>query len=351
MLSYGNYKLKMKAAIYSPYLDTLGGGERYVMSVAKVLFDQGFSVDVESSDIEIIKKLENKLGIFLEGIKVVASIKRGDGYGLCFWLSDGSIPLLSARRNIIHFQRPFYEVDGKSLINRMKFLRIARVVVNSFFTKEWIDKEYPVKSILIYPPVAVDKFKPGKKENLVIYVGRFSQLEQSKRQDVLVRAFKRLYDSGLKNWKLVLAGGSEVGRTKFVDNLIKNSRYYPITIRENLSYSELRDLYARAKIFWSATGFGVDENKNPEKVEHFGITLVEAMAAGVTPLVFAAGGGKEIIRNGENGFLWESVGELIRLTKELVGNDSLSRKISVQARKDAQKYSYERFEKEILGII
>lgn len=70
----------------------------------------------------------------------------------------------------------------------------------------------------------------------------------------------------------------------------------------------------RSKIFWSASGFGVDEDKSPDKVEHFGITLVEAMASRVFPIAFAAGGHKEIIENGKNGFLWKEKDELIDLT-------------------------------------
>ena len=42
-----------KAAIYNPYLDTLGGGERYTLSFAKVLADEGWVVDVEWKDIKI----------------------------------------------------------------------------------------------------------------------------------------------------------------------------------------------------------------------------------------------------------------------------------------------------------
>src|SRR3989344_2793129 len=109
----------MRAAIHSPYLDTLGGGERYVSSFAKVLKDSGWDVDLESFDSDILIKIKQRLGIDLTGIRVTKDIKRGSGYDLCFWLSDGSIPTLYARRNILHFQRPFFNVEGRSLINRM----------------------------------------------------------------------------------------------------------------------------------------------------------------------------------------------------------------------------------------
>ena len=38
----------MRAAIYDPYIKSLGGGERYMISAAKTLSDSGWDVDVES---------------------------------------------------------------------------------------------------------------------------------------------------------------------------------------------------------------------------------------------------------------------------------------------------------------
>jgi glycosyltransferase involved in cell wall biosynthesis len=341
----------MRAAFYSPYLDTLGGGERYVISAAKVLNDHGWDVSVESKDKAILQKLEKRFDLDLSGIKVTGSIKRGDGYDLCFWLSDGSVPTLFARRNILHFQRPFSGVDGKSLINRMKFFRINRVVVNSEFTKSFIDREYPCETVVLYPPVDVEKFKPGKKENLILYVGRFSQLEQSKRQDVLVTVFKKFYDSFGHGWKMVLAGGSGIGRTKFVDKLKKSGTSYPVRVVENPSFKEIKNLYSRAKIFWSAAGYGVDEKRLPQKVEHFGISLVEAMAAGCVPLAYNAGGHREIIKDGMNGKLWNTKGDLLGFTRDLIENSADLRKISLNAVKDSFNFSYARFEANLLKLV
>lgn len=341
----------MRAAIHSPYLDTLGGGERYVLSVAKILLDHGWSVDLEFNDPKIVGKLESKFDFDLKGLNVVSDIKRGNGYDLCFWLSDGSVPTLYARKNILHFQRPFSNVEGKSLISRMKFFRINKVVVNSKFTKEFIDQEYPVESVVLYPPVDIKKFKPGKKENIILYVGRFSQLEQSKKQDVLLRAFKKFFDSGHNDWKLILAGGSEVGRTKFVDKLKEDARTYPVRIIENPSFKNLKEYYASAKIFWSASGYGVDEKKEPSHVEHFGITVVEAMAAGLVPVIFNAGGFKEIIDNGVNGYLWNTTEQLVSKTNSLVSNSKLFGSLVKKAKEDSQLYSYERFEKEFLSLL
>jgi glycosyltransferase involved in cell wall biosynthesis len=320
------------------------------MTVAHVLKKHGWDIEVEWKNPAITDLLEERLGIDLSGVQIVKSISKGAGYDLVFWLSDGSIPILFSKKSILHFQTPFRGVNGQSFLNRLKLKRISSVVCNSCFTKNFIDKEYGVKSVVVYPPVSVEEFTSAKKENVILSVGRFSQLQQSKRQDVLVDVFKEV-SCKLKTWKLVLIGGSEVGDDGFVKYLRQEAEGYPIEILENLPFSEVRKFYARAKIFWSAAGYGIDENEEPERVEHFGITVVEAMAAGCIPVVQKKGGHKEIVKEGENGFLWEGKAELLEKTVMLAQKDDMRRKISKKGGEDAKKFSQERFEEEFLKLI
>lgn len=341
----------MRAAIYNPYLDTLGGGERYTMTVAHILKKHGWDVDIQWSDPKILNWLTERLGIDLTGVRVIPRIADGKGYDFVFWLSDGSIPALLGRKNILHFQTPFHNVDGKSLFNRLKLARINKIVCNSQFTKGFIDNEYGVESVVVYPPVDVLQFKPGKKESLIVFVGRFSRLQQSKGQEVLIQAFKNMCNNGLSSWKLVLAGGSEIGGGEFVTQLKKEAEGYPIEILENLPFEEIRNLYAKAKIFWSASGFGINEQEEPEKVEHFGITVIEAMAAGCVPIVVNKGGHKEIVDSEENGFLWDKLEELESITQELISDERRRGEIAQASHKRAGDFSEKRFEKEILQIV
>jgi len=341
----------MRAAIINPYLDSLGGGERYSMAVATTLRDLGYSVDVEWKDIKIIAKLEKRFGISLNDVNFIPSTRRGEGYDMCFWVSDGSIPMLQARKNLLHFQVPFHDVGGGSLLNRMKMFRINKVICNSDFTKNVVDKEFRVNSAVLYPPVSVEKFRPRRKEKYIIYVGRFSQLKQSKNQHMLIEAFKRLYKSGFSEWKLILAGGSELGAGEYLIQLKRSVGDYPIEIIESSSFTQIVDLYGKAKIFWSAAGAGIDERKEPEKVEHFGISLVEAMASGCIPLVYGSGGYKEIIEDGKEGYLWETIQELIKKTKSVINTPSIAREISKSAVVKSKRYSYERFKKGLTDII
>lgn len=341
----------MKAAIYNPYFDTLGGGERYTMAVASALESAGYSVFIQWHDKKIKSDLEKRFGIDLKNINVVPDIKRGDGFDVCFWLSDGSIPMLRSRNNILHFQFPFSKVNGRSLMNKMKFYRINHVVCNSEFTKRFIDREYQINSKVIYPPVDVENIKPKRKTNTILYVGRFSSLTQSKHQDILIDAFKEMYDSGQKKYRMVLAGGVEIGVDKnVIPDLRKSAQGYPIRIVESPTYSKLLEYYGESKFFWSASGFGEDENLNPTKVEHFGITLVEAMAAGCVPLAYNAGGHKEII-TGNEGVLWGDIDHLCDETKNLIKDKKLFVEYQNNAIKRSKDFSYENFSDKIKDLL
>jgi glycosyltransferase involved in cell wall biosynthesis len=341
----------MKGAIYNPYWDTLGGGERYTISFAKVLTELGYSVDIEWKDAGILGKIEERFGIKLNNVNFVESVRKGEGYDVCFWISDGSIPLLHSRLNILHFQVPFVNVNGDSLINRMKMYRIKSVICNSNFTKKVIDNEYKVNSLVVYPPCDTSKIKSKRKENVILSVGRFSQLLQAKHQDVLLDAFVKMTNRGLNDWKLLLVGGSDVGSDEFLKILRRKAEGYPIEIIENPDYKKLVYLYGTAKIFWSASGYGEDEKENPKKVEHFGISLVEAMAAGCTPVVYNAGGFPEIVEHGKNGMLWKSENELVRITKALISDGKNLRSLSKEAVKRSKDFNYERFKEAVEKIL
>ncbi|MCX6724523.1 MAG: glycosyltransferase, partial [Candidatus Shapirobacteria bacterium] len=126
---------------------------------------------------------------------------------------------------------------------------------------------------------------------------------------------------------------------------------YPIEIITNPQFNHLKRLYGQAKIFWTAAGFGFDEAKEPEKMEHFGITTVEAMAAGCVPIVINKGGQKEIVKEGENGLLWEKETDLIAKTLKLMGDQKEWQTLSKKAQKKSQDFSEKVFYQRIKEII
>jgi len=367
----------MKIGIFSPYLDTLGGGERYMMTIAEFLSGEGHQVNIFWDDPSVKNKIRERLGIDLSRVNFVEDIfypknnlfirfKNTRKYDLIFVLSDGSIPFLFAKKNILHFQVPFKGVEGKSVLNKLKLTKFNRIICNSSFTKKYVDQEYGVTSQVIYPPVAVEEFKPGKKENLILSVGHFTKSVDyqkglirplhSKKQDILIEVFKQMYDQGLKNWQLILAGGALKEDESYVSALKKSASGYPIEIRTNINFAELKKYYARAKIFWHATGFGEDEVKHPERMEHFGIVVVEAMATGCVPVVINKGGLPEIVTHGANGLLWNTRSDLVKATLSAIGGQAIKsqtlwQKLSLQSIKSSRKFSKKVFCQKIDEII
>ncbi|TSC88456.1 MAG: Uncharacterized protein G01um101416_124 [Microgenomates group bacterium Gr01-1014_16] len=298
-----------RAGIHNPYWDSLGGGERYTASFVKLLLDEGWQVDITWPK-NISSQILDRFGIDISLANYVPQLTTHN-YQLIFWLSDGSLPTSFARNTIVHFQMPFKDIGGRSTLNFIKS-RFYKFVSNSEFTKKTVDKEFNINSSVIYPPIDTSKFTAGKKENLIFYIGRFSNLTQRKGHDQLIKSFKKLK---LKGWKLILAGGMGVGSTeKDIQHLKKLSDGSNIEFVINPSFSQIQNLCAIGKIFWSASGYSADK---AIQTEHFGITVVEAMSAGAVPIITNLGGHKEIVDDKTNGYLWNSPEELEKITIEL----------------------------------
>lgn len=336
----------MKIGFYNPYFDSLGGGERYVLTLASYLSDKN-DVRIFWHNSEILSQVQDRLGIELSKVRVAESIfneknlikrlRETQKYDLLFILSDGSIPSSFARCNILHFQRPFQNRSYRSLKTRIKLSRYQRIVCNSRFTKSFIDKELCVNSIVIYPPVSTSEFYSQEKECIIISVGRFGSSYRNKKQLELIEAFRRLYKK-FPNARLVLAGGLIDKNYEYFENVKKAITGLPVEVYANISFLNLKKLYARSIVYWHGAGFGEDEAKDPESMEHFGISTVEAMASGCIPVVFDGGGQREIVQNEVNGFLWKSQDELIKKTLLVLESNKLQKKLQIQAIKRAKSF-------------
>ena len=119
----------------------------------------------------------------------------------------------------------------------------------------------------------------------------------------------------------------------------------------NAKGEKVRRLLAEASIYWHAGGFGEDPDRHPERFEHFGIAVVEAMAAGAVPLVFAAGGPAEIVQDGVNGYHWRTLDELITLTRRLIADPDLHRRLGAAAQQRATEFSVERFKEAVARLL
>lgn len=356
----------MKIAVFSPYLDTKGGGERYILTVASI-FSEKHEVDLllpthlHSLHPDIYKKeVSDRLGIDLSNVKIVhAPVGVGSKamdryfflrrYQLLFAVTDGSVFLASSKRNILHIQTPLDVHPTSNSWGRVKLKSWNQIVYNSEFTKKFSQKNWPLPSKVIYPPVEVKQEEKVGKKNIVLTVGRFFGFLKEKKHQLMIEAFAKLIEENkLKGWDLYIVGSMGEGDQEYVNHLKSIASGLPIMILPNINHQDLKHLYSMSKIYWHAMGFG---ETDPTKMEHFGITTVEAMAAGVVPVVIKKGGQTEIVEEGKSGLFWETESELIQETASLANNPKKLSELSEGAVKRAQMFSQERFKKEILELI
>ena len=338
----------MKIGIFSPYLPILGGGERYILSIA-LCFTQKHEVDIFWDDTGILKKAKEKFGLNLNKIKV-KPIPRGKltkfailkKYEIIFYMTDGSLFFSPAKKNILIIQSPAHIPPLTSFISRLKLKNWQTIICYSKFMAKIIEERLKREARVLFVPVDLGYFKPTQKENIILSVGRFFPHLHSKKQDVLVEIFKKIKNR-LPGWKLYLVGSVDKGGEDYLNRINKMAEGEPIEILTNVSFTQLVNLYGRAKLFCHAAGFDEDLKVHPERAEHFGVVTIEAMAAGVVPVVFAGGGQPEIVDHGKTGFLWQTKEELVRFTLKLAEDDNLRESLSKEAQKRVRDFSSEKF--------
>lgn len=352
----------MRIAIYSPYLDTFGGGEKYMMTIAEVLSSSNrveVFLDQHLKDLggDYLKsELSKRFNLGLEKVNFINApvgknslfISRSfflKKYDLFFYLTDGSIFIPTSKKNILHIQSPLVGQPAKSLWGKLKLKGWNLIIYNSLFTKKNSESNWPLSSRVIYPPVDTENIEPLTKKKYILSVGRFFGYLKDKKHNLMIESFKNLFsNSQLNDWSLHLAGAASEGDKIYLDELKSLARDLPVNFYPNIGYDKLIKLYGESSIYWHVAGFGEND---PTKMEHFGISTVEAMAGGCVPVVVNKGGQTEIVENGKNGFLWNSLKDLEKLTDLLINDQKLRTKLSQAAVLKSQKFSKVKFEMEI----
>src|SRR6266571_1736860 len=135
----------MKVGIFDPYFDTLGGGEKYISDIASY-FLQEHEVFLFWNEEEAVKKAEARFQVSLTNLKVIKNIFTPSGnvvekflvtskFDMLFYFSDGSVPLLFSKKNILIFQFPVNWIVKPGLFTKIKFHNIQKVLCYSDFVK------------------------------------------------------------------------------------------------------------------------------------------------------------------------------------------------------------------------
>lgn len=225
----------------------------------------------------------------------------------------------------------------------------------SEFSNYWLEQYWGRHGTILYPPVDVEAYTPAtERRQIILGVGRFFRDGgHAKKQDVMIRTFRRLVQRGLSGWELHLAGGSmpEARHRAYLDECRRLADGLPVTFHVDAPADTLKTLYEAATIYWHATGFGENERRDPIKFEHFGITPVEAMAAGCVPVVIAKGAMPELIQHGESGLTWRTTAEWERATLAVATDPALAARLRERAIARSKQFSEQVFRTRLLEIV
>ena len=203
--------------------------------------------------------------------------------------------------------------------------RVDQYLANSTNVQKRIQKYYHTDSKVIFPPVSLDRFKvTSEHQNYYLIV---SALTGFKRLDLAIEAFNKL------GKKLIIIGdGAERKNLQKIAN-------QNIDFKGRLSDEKVAEYLQNCK----ALIFPGEED--------FGITPVEAMACGKPVLGYGKGGLVETVLPSKTGefFTELSVKSFLKGFEKM--NQNYVKYNVKEIRKQAEKFSEEKFKEEILGFI
>jgi glycosyltransferase involved in cell wall biosynthesis len=362
----------MNVAIYNASWQTMGGGEKYLCTIADVLSrDAAFDITLLIDRPDVTgEKLRRFFDLALDRV----TLKQIDSADLGSAIASADIAIIQtnyrpirsrANRTVYILHVPYGPLGAGAITRRImlgefkeavkdlvraRLLHEARLasgaIVNSFFARDALLRHHGIAATAIQP--AIDDFlRPGTKDKIILSAGRFFRgLYNDKRYDVMLEAFRNLCAGSPEHgWQYWVAGscGTDAASQQYLARLRKDAEGLPVVFHVNPSYAFLTECYNRATIFWHAAGYGVDQDIHPERMEHFGMTTVEAMSARCIPIVYDGGGQREIVTHGSDGLFWSTIQQLVGHTRAVMNDTALASMLAQGARERSGFFSHEHF--------
>ena len=229
-------------------------------------------------------------------------------------------------RGVDHRSRNWLTAAAASLLRRLDRRSVDSVTsfaANSSETKERIRLHYGRESTVIHPPVDTEFFRQVRRspDGYLLAFGRFVEY---KRFDLAIAAAERL------GRPLRIAGS---GPLEHKLRKLGDACAVPVDVQITPTDEEVRDLFAGADVLLFPG------------VEDFGIVPVEAQAAGVPVVGYAAGGLRDTVLDGVTGALAEyQTSECIAASVEHVIGEQIGGEACKQ---NSLRFSYERFDSDV----
>ncbi len=233
-----------------------------------------------------------------------------------FLESNRSVLVNFPSRLILHYLRQ-WDVSASN--------RVDEFIAPSQWVARCILRAYRRQATVIYPPVDVDdRILESKRENYFVTVSR---LEPHKKVDLIVQAFNRL---GLP--LIVIGDGGEYRR---ISRLAQSN----VQLLGRQPDDVIHDLLQKARGYVHAAE------------DDFGITPVEAQAAGCPVIAYARGGVLETVIDGSTGFFYprQDVDSLVMAIKRF--EEEYERLSGEMIRQNARRFSKARFQQELAQFV
>jgi glycosyltransferase involved in cell wall biosynthesis len=217
------------------------------------------------------------------------------------------------------------------------------ILTNSSYIHHEIQRYLNVQSLVVYPPVDSERYsllsQNKRRDNIVLTIGRF---DEAKNLRILPELARRI-----KEATFVVLGSAGANSGRYINNLLSETEQLGVrnrvSILPNAKEEDKVNLLSRAKIYLHTMRF-----------EHFGISIVEAMSAGLVPVVHRSGGPWIDIlgaKEGAYGYTYESVDEAVLVIANLLENEKLRMKVSKRAVERARSFDSRVFKKNMVRIV
>jgi glycosyltransferase involved in cell wall biosynthesis len=201
-------------------------------------------------------------------------------------------------------------------------MRNTVVLTNSEFSKRAIKQLYKndVQPMILSPPVDVEAFrnialctKEGQREDTILVISRFSP---DKKVENAIKVAKVLSDRKNTSYKMIIIGNicnaHDDDYLLFLKNMIHHYDLHKyVKLEIGPSFDKLVHLMGKSKIYL-----------HPLAGEPFGISVAEAMAAGLIPVVPCVGGNSEFVPQRYHYRTLEEAAEIIEDVLQLLPVDN-----------------------------